>query len=186
MKLNSDYDYLLDKYDTKKGIAVHVRLGDKFKMNYDNLKKRQPQLFIVMKPQYYIDNVLKMLEKKKGPVYIFSDSIEFAECLLKPYLPNCQIVREDFVETFYLFTKFKRAIISESTLSVAAFYMNFKNPEVIAPAYKVDFDPKGKSTYKLVKADSVDDETFILDNNKDYIMANKKDYDEVINQCSHQ
>lgn len=184
MKIDPKYDYLLDKYDTKNGIAVHVRLGDKFQLNYENLKKNKPQLFVLMKPNYYVDYVLKMLQEKEGPVYIFSDSKDFAECLLKPYLPNSKIVEEDFVETFYLFTKFKRAVISESTLSVSAFYMNFKNPQVVVSGYRVDFNPKGKSTYKLVKAVSVDDETFILDKNKDYIMTSKKDYTDVIENCS--
>lgn len=184
MKISPEYDYLLDKYDTKNGIAVHLRLGDKFKWNYNNLKKRKPQAFVLMKPEYYVDNVLKMLKKKEGPVYIFSDSVDFAECLLKPYLPNSEIVNEDFVETFYLLTKFKRAVISESTLSISAFYMNFKNPEVVAPYYKIDFDPKGKSTYKLVKTLAVDSQTFILDKHKEYIMESKKDYDDVITNCS--
>lgn len=184
MKIDSKYDYLLDKYDTKNGIAIHVRLGDKFQINYENLKKRNYQLFVVMKPQFFVDNTLAMLKEKEGPIYIFSDSREFAECLLKPYLPNAQIVEEDFVETFYLFTKFKRAVISESTLSIAAFYMNFKNPQVVISAFKIDFNPKGKSTFKLVKNTAVDGETFILDKHKAYIMETKKDYQEVIDQCS--
>lgn len=184
MKINTDYDYLLDKYDTKNGIAVHIRLGDKFEWNYKNLKSNRPVSFVVMKPEYYVQNVLKMLEKKNGPVYIFSDSVDFAECLIKPSLPNANIVNEDFVEIFYLFTKFKRAIISESTLSISAFYMNFKNPHVIAPAYRVDFDPKGKSTFKLVKTISADDKTFDLDKTKDFIMQTKAEYDYVIKTCS--
>ena len=183
MKIDSKYDYLLDKYDTKNGIAVHIRLGDKFEINYENLKKHNRQLFVLMKPEYYVNNVLNMLKEKEGPVYIFSDSNDFAECLIKPYLPNAKIVEEDFVETFYLLTKFKRAIISESTLSISAFYMNFKNPQVIISAYRIDFDPKGKSTYKLVKNPYIDDETFILEKSKDYIMTTKKDYDDVIKDC---
>lgn len=183
MKLNPEYDYLLEKYDTKKGIAIHIRLGDKFQYNYDNLSKRKPQLFVLMKPEYYVDNVLKMLEEREGPVYIFSDSNEFAECLLKPHLPNAQIVDEDFVETFYLLTKFKRAVISESTISISAFYMNFKDPQVVVPYYKIDFDPKGKSTYKLVKSTAVDETVFILDKHKSYIMQTKKEYDDIIEAC---
>ena len=39
--MDSSYDYLLDKYDFKNGIFVHVRYGDKFKMNYNNLKSNK-------------------------------------------------------------------------------------------------------------------------------------------------
>lgn len=135
--VNSKYDYLLDKYDTKKGIALHYRLGDKLEINI-----KYGEQFLVMNPKYFIDNVNK-LTKINRPVYLFSDSPKLAKCALSPYFETIYVVNEDWVETFYLFTKFKRLVLSESTLAICAVNINKNNPVAIIPDYQF---VKGKLT----------------------------------------
>ena len=113
LKMNSNYDYLVQKYDLKNGIFVHYRLGDKFELNYNELQKNKICKYALFKPDYYVENVKKMLKEKSGKVYILSDSIKIAECLLKNKIPNAIFINEGTAETFYLMTHCNRFIISE-------------------------------------------------------------------------
>jgi len=79
LTINPIYKPLLQKYDTKSGIAIHYRLGDKIEMNLQHPKI----MYVVMKPEYFIDNCKKMLQEKPGPIYIFSDSHYLVKCILK-------------------------------------------------------------------------------------------------------
>lgn len=141
--MNSKYDYLLDKYDTKKGIGVHIRLGDKFEINKKFLKETKRENYLLLQPRYYIEQVENLLKEKKGPVYIFTDSPRFAKC----FGLNAEIVDEGFIETFYLFTKFRRSVISESTLTQAASYMNFFKHKSVVPEYFLENGRITKSPY---------------------------------------
>ena len=161
-------DQSLD-YDFTKGIFVHFRLGDKFDMNFQELKKSRPQRYVVMKPEYYLDHISALLEKKDGPVYIFSDEPALAKCLLGNHFkyPN-----EDVNQTFYCFYYAKRVIISDSTLSIAAVLLGSKKKELVAPGYIYN------TSYKLVKSPY-----FAGDSNQKYLMKTLQDYKEVIKKC---
>lgn len=119
--VNPEYKYLLKEYDTKNGILLHYRLGDKL-----NLTNK----YLVMKPEYF----KKHIKNFKGPIYMVSDSPQIA----KKLIPEAQIIHIDWVETFYLMTKFKNAILSESTFGVVASYLNQEQHNFIFPAYHVE------------------------------------------------
>jgi hypothetical protein len=159
MKMNDSFTKLLDKYDTKKGIAVHVRLGDKFYENYKSIKQGGRETYLLLTPKYYIEKTQELLAEKSGPVYIFTDSKKFADCLL-PGLG--QLVHEDFPESFFLLTKFKRAVLSESTFSIAAHYMNFLQHDFIIPSYRLT-----PSKGNLVDSPYVDS-SFRLEDDRSY------------------
>jgi hypothetical protein len=110
--------------DTKNGILLHYRLGDKVKLMNS---------YLVMKPEYFTDNFYRMLEKKDGPVYLVSDSPAIA----KKLIPHATFLDLGWLDTFYLITKFKRSILSESTFGVAATSLNFSEHETVYPEYHV-------------------------------------------------
>ena len=173
---NEMYESLLKKYDTKKGILLHYRIGDKFEINYKMLKTQNKQKYILLKPEYYIDQCKKFLEEKNGPVYLVSDSPEAAECLLKD-IPQLITVHEDAIETFFLMTKFKRMIISESTMSVSAGYIN-KNAHIVAYKYYIHL-----ITYKLITNPYVDADYFDIETNPSYMLKSIDDYKKIIRDC---
>ena len=177
MKMNPIYEHLLDKYDTKKGIALHVRLGDKFNINYNQLGRRLPEKFLLMSPRYFIEETQKLLAARKGPVYIFSDSPEFADCLLKPALPDAILVDEKSAETFFLLTKFKRAVLSESTLGLAAGYMHFLKHQYVIPAYRLKL-----SNGTIYKSPYVDEDVFQLEDDTSYKLK-PSEYKEIHKTC---
>jgi len=179
LKMNSNYDYLQDKYDLKNGIFVHYRLGDKFEINYNDLNNNKSCSFILLKAEYYINNVLKMLKEKFGQVYIMSDSIEVAKCLLNNKIPNAIFVNEKTAETFFLMTHCNRLIISDSSMTVSAIYLNNNKPQVIAPNFVVDF----YSTCKINNNFFFSKDMVIFDNNKEYLLNTKGDYDIIYKQC---
>jgi hypothetical protein len=119
-----DYKSLLKEIDAKKGILLHYRLGDKAK----NMNS-----YLVMKPEYFTDNASRMLEKQEGPVYLVSDS----PALAKKLIPDATFLDLSWMETFYLITKFKRSVLSESTFGVAATSLNFGEHETVFPEYHV-------------------------------------------------
>lgn len=128
--INPEYKPLLKKYDTKNGILLHYRLGDKLKLMNEHL---------VLKHEYFLNNLAKL---PTGPVYLVSDSPELASKLL----PDAILIREDWVDTFYLMTKFKKMILSESTIGIVATYLNTTKPHVILPEFHV-----ATTSGKLVK-----------------------------------
>jgi hypothetical protein len=177
-KMNSSYDYLLNKYDFKDGIFVHVRYGDKFMINYQNLKRNTyKHFYTLLNPSYYIDNINKMLKEKEGKVYIFSDSVEMTKCLFKS--DNFIYTNEGSYESFYCFTKCRRLIISESTISIAATYLNYNEDlKVIAPGFAI------KNGGNIDKTFYVYPSTVTYENDRSYLLDNIKQYNEIIKKCN--
>lgn len=187
LKFNSVYEPLLKKYDTKKGILIHYRLGDKFNINYELLKRNKSPKYILYEPEHYIKHVEKMLEDTPdAPVYLASDSPKVAECLLKLSLPNLIIISEDAEHTLFLMSKFKRMIISESTLSIAGGYLNSNVKEIIASKYHL-FDEKtnvGKRLFYFLDNPSYSPGgIFTLDSEKKYILKTMDQYKKIITMC---
>ena len=178
-RMNSNYNYLIDKYDLKNGIFVHYRLGDKFELNYNELQKNKICKYALFTPEYYIENVKKMLKEKKGPVYIMSDSIKIAECLLKDKIPNAIFINEKTAETFFLMTHCNRFIISESSMTVCAVYLNNNKPQIISPNFLID----PRDNHKLINNIYFNDKIVSFDNNKGYLLNTKEQYDIIYKQC---
>jgi hypothetical protein len=179
LKMNSSYDYLKNNYNLNNGIFVHYRLGDKFYLNYKELLNKKMCKYVIMKPEYYVDNINKMLKDKIGPVYIMSDSIKIAKCLLKNKIPNAIFINEGTAETFFLMTHCHRLIISESTMTVAAVYLNNNKPQVIAPNFLINLS----DNLKLINNIYFNDKVVIFDNNKEYLLNEKEQYDIIYKQC---
>jgi hypothetical protein len=179
LKMNSNYDYLKNNYDLNNGIFVHYRLGDKFELNYIELNKNKVCKYALFTPDYYIDSINKMLKEKKGAIYIMSDSIKVAECLLKNKLPNLIFINEGSAETFYLMTHCRRLIISESSMTVAAVYLNNNKPQVIVPNFLIDVH----DNHKIIKNTYYSDEIVSFVNDKKYLLYNKEQYYRIYKQC---
>jgi hypothetical protein len=187
LKFNSVYEPLLKKYDTKKGILIHYRLGDKFNINYMLLKRNRNPKYIICDPKYYIKHTEKMLEDTPdAPVYLASDSPKVAECLLKSSFPNLITISEDAEHTLFLMSKFKRMVINESTLPIVGGYLNSNVKEIIAIKY-IRFDEKtnvGKRLfYFLDNLSYSPGGIFTLDSEKKYILKTIDQYEKIMTMC---
>ena len=178
LKFNPVYEPLLKKYDTKKGILIHYRLGDKFEINQMFLKRNHRPRYLLYGPEFYIKHVQKMLEEAPGPIYLASDSPKVAECLLKPSFPDLIPISEDAEHTLYLMSKFKRMVISESTMSAAGGFLNRTAHQIIASKYYIDV-----GDYKLSNSPYFIPEIFTLDADKTHILRTLDQYKKIINLC---
>lgn len=172
-KSNEIYDTLKEKYDLKKGIFVHFRLGDKFDLNLIELKNNKPPKYVVMKPEYY-EYHISNLRMNDEPVYIFSDSIKIAKCLLSG---EYTFVDEGANETFYCFQNARRVIISESTLSIAAVLLGSKKKDFIFPDFL--YMPKEDGTYKLIRSPYFNNG----ETQKKFLLQTLEDYKDIIKKC---
>jgi len=164
-----EYEALEDKYDFKKGIFVHFRLGDKFRLNLAELRKGKPVKYVVMKPEFYEDHISE-LRKRDEPVYIFTDEVPLAKCLLGDYT----FVDEGANETFYCFQNARRVIISESTLTIAAVLLGSKKKDLIVPNF-LNMPPD----YKLVSSPYFSEG----ESNKKYLLRTLVDYTDIVKRC---
>lgn len=169
-KVRSDLDYLAEKYDLDTGLFVHFRLGDKFFINYESLQQGRSVNYVIMKPEFY----LKYIKLFKGPVYIFSDSIEIAKCIF----PDFNHAEEGVNETVYCFQNCKNAIISDSTMSIAALKLNNRRYNAIVPGYTILRKSLNVTPY-FEKSTRV---TVELD--KSLMLTKKKDYADIISKCN--
>lgn len=169
MKPNKVYESLLDKYDVKNGIAIHIRYGDKLEINKKLIKRKMFPKYVLMTPEYYINYCNTMLSEKSGPVYIFTDSEELVKRIILPHLPNAIITDEPYQHVFFLLTKFRRQIISDSTLSAVSGHFNNYKHKIIAPYYFANPLLDYTTPPKLMKSPYYNEEIFELDKNKKYI-----------------
>jgi hypothetical protein len=169
--LNPVFDKVFEKYDTRKGTAIHIRLGDKFKLNYRLAKKGSPPSYALPSPTYYADHA------KNGPIYVFTDSPDIVECVFMESLPVDAILVKDepFWNVFALFTKFRHIIVSDSTLVTAARYWNRKDTRAVAPMYR-----SWEGELKI--SPLLNPDLFVRDNRKDIILRGS-DYIEIHKRC---
>lgn len=189
LRMDPSYNYLLTKYDFENGLFVHIRYGDKFAQNYYSLKKYKMNRFILLKPQFYIDNITKFINNKKKlntPIYIFTDSIVIAKCQFEDIKYNFVYTNEGTYETFFCLTHCKNLIISDSTLASAAIELNEnKNINAISPNFLID--KNNKITNLKYKYPSnvtlVSDKSYILDDLNEYTIIDdcNDDIDKLLN-----
>jgi hypothetical protein len=171
----SEYQALEEKYDFKKGIFVHFRLGDKFVQNYHKAKKGKELEYVVMKPEFYEDHISE-LRKKDEPVYIFSDQPSLAKCLLTR--DNYMFVDEGVNETFYCFQNARRVILSESTLTIAAVLLGSKKKDLIVPNFLIRPMNQGEQP-KLIPSPYFSEG----ESNKKYLLRSLTDYIDIVKKC---
>ena len=170
----SEYEALETKYDFKKGIFVHFRLGDKFVMNYHKAKKGKELDYVVMKPEFYEDHIFE-LRKNDEPVYIFSDQPKLAKCLLTG---GYTFVDEGANETFYCFQNARRVIISESTLTIAAVLLGSKKKDLVVPNFLMRPVKQGEQP-KLMPSPYFSEG----ESNKKYLLRTLAEYTDIIKKC---
>ena len=132
-------DSLLYDYDFKNDIMMHIRYGDKF-----NLKDKNKNVHIVLRPKYYFDALYDLLSKlkdvKKQRVFIFTDDVKeiknmFMEEFVKIKNVEFIISDEPYWNVYYLCTKFENMILSSSTLTYAGVVFNEDYKNVIVFKY---------------------------------------------------
>jgi hypothetical protein len=105
---------------------IHVRLGDKINYTYNAVFRREKKesIYAICTPKFYSD-ALKLLNIKSKFIYVSTDSKEIFQKFYSQYIDKeIVFIDEIYYNAFYLFTKFKYMILSDSTLSIFASYMN--------------------------------------------------------------
>jgi hypothetical protein len=168
-QFNNNYKKL-DKSYNFNGIAVHIRLSDKIKYIYDYVikKKNVKDVFSIFIPEYYTD-ILKNFSLDT-PVYIFTGSPRIFK---KIYLPHFKhkvvLVDLSFYESFYLLTKFKNIILSESTFSIIASYFNNKGRNIYG--HKYYFKNKRNIVSNLIpyNTNKIESKKYFIKENKEFL-----------------
>lgn len=108
--------------------AIHIRRGDYVK---------QGQTFGLLSYKYYEESIEQLSLSKGSTLYVFSDSVEIAEPILRPwggrYLLRFVKNFEDF-ESMLLMSRFPKIVIANSSFSYWAALLGGKKGEVIAPS----------------------------------------------------
>ena len=114
-----DRKYLIDKYNPKEYVSLHIRRGDY--LNYEVFHTN------LSKTSYYSEAILKFPTEE---FLIFSDDPSWA----KEQYPNCRVVEEEDYLEMYLMSLCKSNIIANSTFSWWGAWLNKNiNKKVIAP-----------------------------------------------------
>lgn len=175
-------------YDFDNDIFLHMRYGDKLRINIERKKTN----FVVLKPEYYFEGLLMLRKKAVRNVYIFTDSKEIIERVYMPEFKkmkefNFIISNEPYWNVFYLAMKFRSVITSESSLIYPGLLLNDNYDKVIAFPYSI-MAPEFMKTelsdwpnkipdkilmYKgiLLRTMRVFKKDFILLDNKNYILT---------------
>lgn len=114
-----------DDMDVRDGLAVHIRWGDKYRINANLQRRGLPPKYVLLSPAWYAATISRHHAGK--PVYIFTDSPGMVRTQVLPRLPasvQMQLPELDFTQTFQLMTRFRRMVASDSTLLHAALAFN--------------------------------------------------------------
>jgi hypothetical protein len=112
-KLDNQFDFNIP--------LIHIRLGDKLYHNYKCvIEKKDVHMFALYTPEFYRD-----ISVSFNKVYVSTDSPELFNLYYRKVLNKKVIlIDQPFYNILYLMTKFKRIVLSDSTLSVFASYLN--------------------------------------------------------------
>lgn len=118
-------------FDYEKGLAVHIRYGDKLVLN-----EKTSSEFLLLKPEWYIRAMCVWHEAHPhSPIYIFTDSPTIVEHAILPSVSFAHLIPPNILTwdaTFVAFTRFKHIITSDSTLPLSAIYIRSDCPKVIS------------------------------------------------------
>ena len=141
---NSTIKYLMNKISIHNSCSVHIRRGD-------YLSKPFNKIYNVCTEEYY-QNAFKIIESRiSNPLYfIFTDDINWSKLKLDNL--NNKIFINDFnlndYEEFFLLSKCKSHIISNSTFSFIGAWLNYQDNIIIEPD---EWFKNMRSGNKLVK-----------------------------------
>jgi hypothetical protein len=115
--------------------GIHIRYGDKllYGINKKNDRRFSFMSFPIYTPEYYHEQIMKLIKEKNEKIYIFTDSVSVVQQYLyhrfqyEKY-PNIQIMDIPFLDTFYILLHAKKFIMSHSTFSYAIYLLR-KNIE---------------------------------------------------------
>ena len=108
--------------------AIHIRRGDYMK---------QGQVFGLLSDKYYEESIEQLSLSKGSTVYVFSDSAEIAESVLRPWSGRYlfKFVKNlDSFESMLLMSRFPKIVIANSSFSYWAALLGGKKENVIAPS----------------------------------------------------
>jgi hypothetical protein len=130
-ELVAHLDEIVNEMQSTNSIALHIRCGDKLQQKYIDLMG-------VLTPEYYNDgiNFIKSKKGSIGKIYVFTDTLNAAKSYLPPTLKVewVSTLTKSPIEDFYLMTQCRNIIISNSTFSWWAAYLNkHEDKIVIAP-----------------------------------------------------
>lgn len=160
-------------------ILIHIRLGDKLNIVYNNIIKKISNVYIVSiyTPEFYKYCIQQILNKNKKIkyVFIFTDSSKIVERfyipLLKSSFQNLHFKIENKkmknYEIIYIFSIFKYIILSDSTLTYFGTYLSQVKERIIWNHYYSILSKK-KNNYQK--------NNYIIKKNKDYKYIKDKTY----------
>jgi hypothetical protein len=158
--------YKSRKYNFKNGIFVHIRYGDKLKINS---KLNSFVHYELLYPKYYIDMITSFSDWESSPIYIFTDSPEIVRRCFP--MDRVEIVDEPWWNVFGIFTKARRVVFGESTLTIGAAILN------------KDYEGRFYSNTKKIYDKYVQDNCKIIKDKK-YLIGVGKETVEFIRKCS--
>ena len=171
------------KNNVDQTILIHIRLGDKLSMIYNNIVKKNKNYYIVsvFTPEFYKHCVKKILKENNNIkyIYIFTDSKKIVQ---KHYIPVFQLAFKNLsirifeneynnYEIIYIFSVFKYIILSDSTLTYFGTYLSqLKEKNIWCHRYSVI--SLNKDDYVINKLNK-NDKNYNLIKNKCYFLSNR-------------
>ncbi len=123
---------LLSQVQGSSSIAIHIRRGDYINNN----------LHQVCTEKYFLDAIRHLKGEIKDPCFfVFSDDIEYCRSFLAEHPDIIFVEEESAVAAFWLMKSCKHFILSNSSFSWWAQYLNTNNKIVVAPPQWFN-DPK--------------------------------------------
>ena len=164
------------KLDTKFDFNIpllHIRLGDKIWFTGNCiLNKEGKKIYAVLTPEFYRD-----ISKKYDKVYVSTDSPELFDLYYRKVLnKKIILINQPFYNIFYLMTKFKILVLSESTLSIFASYLNKNLVRCYGHKYYLNYSDCIRKKKRLLenklflkKMVLLEEKKYLLHNNKDLL-----------------
>lgn len=171
------------KYNEDQIILIHIRLGDKLCMIYNNVIKKNKKIYImsVFTPEFYKYCVKKILKGNNNIkyIYIFSDSKKIVQNFYIPVLKKAfknlsiRLFENEYnnYEILYIFSVFKYVILSDSTLTYFGTYLSQLEEKNIWCHHYSIISLK-KDDYILNKLNK-NDTNYNLVKNKCYFLSNR-------------
>lgn len=179
---NSDFKKLDKKYNFNIPI-IHARLGDKIDFTYNAVfrKQKKEQIYAINSPFFYIE-ALKLFNFRSKFIYVSTDSPNiFKKFYSKFFDKKIVFIKENYYNIFYLFTKFKYLILSDSTLSIFASYMNKNLKKSVSHGLYLNHFIYNNSKIKYLKNKLFLKNTIKLYDKKYLLHNNKKLLSEIYN-----